>query len=216
MTTPVTMTRTPMWARYTGGTYLPGEDQVARDAVCREAARWPRICQPVPPAPDLEIRPAGMPVGYEARLTVAERTRYRTRAARWLPDADDEGYELVSCVPRASESPLGGMEAALVELLVVAPGDWAAASAALSRAVRILNHIAQDELVPRDLREACTGWANTISHSRDSYDAAWWRHQLRSADAFRRALAELVRVLASVVFELAYDAQFEYARRGLN
>ena len=102
-----------------------------------------------------------------------------------------------------------------MELLVVAPGDWEAASAAMSRAVRILSHIAQDELVARDLREACEGWSNTLSHSRASYDAAWWRHQLRSADAFRRALSELVRVLSSVVFELAYDAQFEYARRGL-
>lgn len=215
-TAPVSLRRTPAWARYHGGTYLPGEDPTRRDEARREMARWPRVCQPVPPAPDLEIRPAGMPIAHETRLTAGERTRYRIRAARWLPDADTEGYETVSYVPRASESPLGGMEAALVELLIVAPGDWEAASAAMSRAVRILNHIAQDELAPRDLREACEGWATMLAHSRDSYAAAWWRHQLRSADAFRGALAELVRELASVTFELAYDAQFEYARRGLN
>ena len=165
---------------------------------------------------DVEALPAGLTVGRETRITVAERTRYRIRAARWLPDADEAGYETVSYVPRAVDSPLGGMEAALVELLVVAPGDWEAASTAMSRAVRILGHIAQDELAPRDLREACEGWASMLSHSRDSYEAAWWRRQLRSADAFRRALSELVRVLSSVVFDLAYDAQVEYTRRGLN
>ena len=68
MTSPAThLMRTPQWARYTGGTFLPGEDRGLRDEVCRETARWPRICQPVPPSPDLEIRPAGMPIGY-ARL----------------------------------------------------------------------------------------------------------------------------------------------------